>query len=264
MSTGSRETHRFGTSPIQVVKLIERPGRHDLREVGVTARCAWGAESNSADLPHETLVRTVHAIAKDHPLDQVEELGLSLNDYLLMAHPGLARLALELRECSWRRLDVGGQEQHHAFARVSGETRVARVLGARDGTSVEAGLEDLRLLRAGGCESPSSPFATDVAARWRYVRPDVSFGLALQGVRQLLLETFVEHPTESPPALLQAMADAVLESVDDVASIQLRLTLRRHAPVDLSAMGLTNDQGIFAPLEGPLEIVEAERSRSDA
>ncbi|MDP7472927.1 MAG: hypothetical protein QGI02_11310, partial [Vicinamibacterales bacterium] len=62
MSTGSREPHRFGTSPIQIVKLIERPGRHDLREVGVTARCEWAVDADSEDLPHETLVRTVHAI----------------------------------------------------------------------------------------------------------------------------------------------------------------------------------------------------------
>lgn len=253
------DTHRFGSSPIQVLKLIDRPGRHDLREVAVTIECSWTNGAASQGLPHETLVRTVYAIAKDHPLDQIEELGLSLNDYFLMSHPALGQLDIELRECLWRRLDVGGQPQHHAFARVGEETRVARVIGRRDGTTVEAGMEQLRLLRAGTAGAP--PFSTDVTARWRYARPDVSFGLAAQGVRQILLETFVEHPVDDPSALLQAMADAVLQSLDDVAEITVRLQLRPHGLVDLSAMGLTNEQGIFAPHAGPTEEVQATRVR---
>ncbi len=65
------DTHRFGSSPIQVLKLIDRPGRHDLREVAVTIECSWTNGAESQGLPHETLVRTVYAIAKDHPLDQI-------------------------------------------------------------------------------------------------------------------------------------------------------------------------------------------------
>ena len=35
------DTRRFGSSPIQLLKLIDRPGRYDLREVAVTIECSW-------------------------------------------------------------------------------------------------------------------------------------------------------------------------------------------------------------------------------
>ena len=41
--------------------------------------CAWADGTESHGLSHQTLVETVYAIAKDHPLDQIEEFGLSLS-----------------------------------------------------------------------------------------------------------------------------------------------------------------------------------------
>ena len=260
---------RFGTSPVHVVKLIRRPGRHDLREVGVTLRCE--ASTGSGDLSTDTMTATVYAVAKDHPLDQIEEFGLSLNDYFLMAHPRLDRIDIELVEHPWRRLAISGLEQHHAFARVGEEMRAARISGTREDTRVEAGIDDLLVLRTtfdgnGSVEARAAPesdtlFAMSVTARWRYSRADVSFGLSWQGVRQVLLETFAEHRSRSAQATVHAMGEAVLQSIDDVADIRLAVHARPHRLVDLSALGVTNVDDVFAPSDDPHEVVEATLSR---
>ena len=80
-------------------------------------------------------------------------------------------------------------------------------------------------------------------------------------MREALLRAFAEHDSESVQHTLYAMGQAVLDSVDVVASITLVMPNKHHLPVDLTPFGLENRNEIFVATEEPLR---ADRGDADA
>ena len=80
---------------------------------------------------------------------------------------------------------------------------------------------------------------------------------AWRAVRQLLLEVFAEHRSESVQHTLHAMGQAVLDSLEIVSAIRLVMPNKHHLPVDLSRLGLPNRNEVFVPTDEPYGLIEA-------
>src|SRR5260370_15526355 len=130
----------YGKSRVRLMKLARRDGRHDLKEVdleilfqGDCSTC-YEAGDNSKVLPTDTIKNTVYGLARKHEIVSIEEFAQYLIEHFLRNNPPVSEVRVEMTEHLWSRI------ASTAFTRESGK-RTAVVTGARDGVTIEAGID---------------------------------------------------------------------------------------------------------------------------
>ncbi|MEP6691569.1 MAG: factor-independent urate hydroxylase [Gemmatimonadaceae bacterium] len=273
----------YGKSNVRLVKIKRLGDRHDIRDLTVGVffdgdyDAVHRAGDNSHCLPTDTMKNSVYALAKMKEIGEIEEFGATLVRHFMVDDPYVARIRVEIEEHPWERLVAGGWPHPHAFSRGGGGTRVATVTGTRDGLGVDAGIDDLLVLKS--ADSAFSGYLTDqfttlrptndrilatvISARWTYADAiDIDYALAYSLARQAMLDRFGEHESQSVQHTLFAMGEAMLERVPEITSVRLTLPNKHHLLVDLSSFGLENDNEIFVPTAEPFGLIEALITRS--
>jgi urate oxidase len=271
----------YGKSQVRLVQVRRRGDRHDLRDLTVAIRFegeydeSYTAGDNRQVLPTDTMKNTVYALAARQPVQDPEAFGIQLGEHFLERNPRLRRVAVDLVEHQWRRIEIGEREHGQAFMRRGPDTRTASVVSDRSSVAVIAGIDDLIIMKTGQSAFSGFPrdeyttlpetrdrlLATALTATWRYVDADLLFGATWRGVRDTLLRTFAEHQSESVQHTLYAMGQSVLDTVDCVASITLVMPNRHHLPVDLTRFDLENHNEIFVATDEPYGRIEATLTR---
>ena len=261
--------------------MSRRGDRHGVRDLAVDIRfegdfdASYTAGDNSAVLPTDTMKNTVYALASRHPVRDPESFGLVLGAHFLERSPRLQCVTVRLTEYPWRHIAIGEREHGTSFMRRGPDTRSATVASRRDGVRVEAGVEDLLIMKTSQSAFAGFPrddfttlpdtrdrlLATSMSARWQYQDADVEFEPSWRVVRDTLLETFALHHSESVQHTLYAMGQAVIDNVDAVTAITLTMPNKHHLPVDLSKLGLENRNEIFVATEEPFGLIEATITR---
>ena len=276
----------YGKSEIRLVKVTRRPDRHDLRDLTVDIGlegefdASYIAGDNTGLLATDTMRNTVYALAQENSIDPIESFGRRLVDHFLAADPGVKRARVHIVEHPWARLEVGGRPHEHAFERGSGGNRVATVVGDGDEPQIEAGIDDLLVLKTTGsgwegflrdrytslAETSDRILATIITARWSYRERGIDFGAAWCGVRQTILEAFSDHYSPSVQFTLHHMGKAVLDARSEVERISFSLPNKHHLLYDLARFGLKNENEIFQATDEPYGLIEGtvQRSPSDA
>ncbi|HSC03185.1 MAG TPA: urate oxidase [Solirubrobacteraceae bacterium] len=272
----------YGKSEVRLVKVSRRAGGHDLLDltVGVGLEgdfdAAYTAGDNTGLLATDTMRNTVYALAKEHPIDDIESFGQRVAEHFLAAGPGVSRARVHIVEHPWDRLEVGGRPHEHAFQRGRGGKRVATVVGDGGEPLIEAGIDDLLVLKttASGwegflrdrytslAETSDRILATIVTARWSYRWPDIDYGHAWRRVRETILEAFGDHYSPSVQFTLHHMGRAVLDARPEVARISFSLPNKHHLLFDLGRFGLENENEIFQPTDEPYGLIEGTVERS--
>jgi urate oxidase len=151
------------------------------------------------------------------------------------------------------------------------------VTGTRDAILIEAGIENLQVVKTTGSgfegymrdpfttlqETSDRILSTAVKAKWMYSDNEIPYAVYWHGVREAMLDTFVEHESRSIQYTLHAMGEAVLERYGDIAEIHLWVPNKEFRLVDLSRFGLENNNEVFAPAEEPFELIEARLRREE-
>jgi urate oxidase len=273
----------YGKSEIRLVKVSRRAGGHDLRDLTVDVGlegdfdAAYTAGDNTGVLATDTMRNTVYALAKQYPIDPIESFGRRLIEHFLAEGPGVTRVRVHIVEHPWARLDVGGRPHEHAFERGSGGNRVATVFGDGGEPQIEAGIDDLLVLKTTGSgwegfrrdrytslpETSDRILATIITAQWSYGGGDVEFGAAWRGVRRTILEAFGDHYSPSVQFTLHHMGKAVLDALPEVQRISFSLPNKHHLLYDLGRFGLENENEVFEATNEPYGLIEGmvERSR---
>jgi urate oxidase len=139
----------YGKSRVRLIKLARREGRHDVKEItfqilfrGDFLSC-YETGDNSRILPTDTIKNTVYALARQHDIVSIEEFGRRLIEHFLKNNPQVAEVRVEMTEHLWSRIAAA------AFSRES-QKRTALLTGTRDGVTVEAGIDDLTILKSTG------------------------------------------------------------------------------------------------------------------
>jgi urate oxidase len=279
--------NRYGKDGIRLV-LVSRPGGDDaahlLRDLTVDVRLEGDFETvhtegdNSPVLPTDTMRSTVYALAQPHLAGSIEAFGLALTERFLAASPAASLAEVTLREHSWGRASVGGAAHPHAFVGGSGECATAVVTRtSSSAVTVRSGIAGLTLLRTHGSafagflrdeftvlvETDDRIMATEVSADWTYHgehRP--AYDDVRAAARVALVAVFSNHPSASVQHTLYAMGEAVIESCPDVEAVRLRMPNKHHIPVDLSALGLSNDRAVYVATDRPFGVIEGEIRRT--
>ena len=274
----------YGKSEVRLVKVSRRAGGHDLLDVTVDVGlegdfgAAYTEGDNAGLLATDTMRNTVYALAKEYPIDDLESFGQRLVEHFVVAGPGVTRARVHIVEHPWERLEVGGRPHEHAFQRGSGGNRVATVVGEGGEPRIEAGIDDLLVLKSTGSgwegflrdrfttlpETSDRILATVITARWSYRRLDIDYGDAWRGVRETILEAFGDHYSPSVQFTLHHMGKAVLSARPEVERISFSLPNKHHLLFDLGRFGLENENEIFQPTDEPYGLIEGtvERLRS--
>ncbi len=274
--------NRYGKAAIRLVRVGRDTTPHRLQDltVAVALEGDFAAAHTDGDNSHviatDTMKNTAYAYALDHLPGAIEAYATALARHFLDA-PQVSRATVNIREHGWRPIDAGDHPAPDAFVRTGEGTRVATVAATRDGTFVEAGVEDLIVMKTSHsafsgfprdryttlAETDDRLMATRLTAIWVYGAPDIDFDATYAAVRATMLEVFADHDSPSVQTSIWIMAKAMLETHDELEEVRMVLPNLHHWTVDLAPFGLTNDRAVYVATAEPHGLIEATVRRGD-
>ena len=274
--------NNYGSSRIHLLRVAKQQGRHDIREIKLSIRFEGDFEGahmqgdNRNILPADTMTNTAYALARQHSIEPLENFGLHLIEHFLTYNPQVTRVLINASESIWARLPHGGKPHASAFARAGNEERTSFLSGTREGTQVRAGIDNLIVLKTTNSafeDFKKDPYttlqcqgdcilSTVIRADWLYTEEEAEFGPLWHGVRQMLLETFAEHDSQSLQHTLYAMGEAILDNFENVGEIHLSLPSTHFHLADLAQLGMDNPGTVFLPMDKPHATMEATLKKS--
>jgi urate oxidase len=274
--------NRYGKAAIRLVRVARGPDGDRLRDLTVAVAlegdftAAHTDGDNTNVIATDTMKNTAYAFAKDHLDGPIEEYGRALAEHFL-GEPQVEKATVNIKGHHWSAIDVAGTPSPNAFVRGGEGTRVATIGAARNGVTVEAGVEDLVVMKTTRSafrgfprdryttlpETDDRLMATKVTAIWRYGSPDLDFDGVFDDVRTTLLEVFADHDSPSVQTSIWIMAKAILDRHDEVDEVRMVLPNLHHWLLDLRPFGLENDREIYTPTTEPHGLIEATVRRGE-
>lgn len=275
--------HSYGKSEVRLVKVSRGAERHTLRDLNVAVAlegdfaAAYLGADNTQLPATDTMRNVVYALAQQHPLESIEGFGLALVEHFL-AIPAVSGAQVRLVEYPWERISVAGEGHPHAFMRSAGE-RTAVVKGDAAGArSVEAGIDNLLVLKTTGSgwadfyrdayttlpDADDRILATVVTASWAYsAGATVDYEPIWGEVREQILTSFCDHYSPSVQHTLYRIGHAVLARFAAIARISLSFPNKHHLPYNLERFGLENRNEIFQATSEPYGLIEGTVERDE-
>lgn len=262
----------YGKSRVRLTKVTRHADRHDLREVTVEIElegdfdASYTDGDNSLVIATDTMKNTVYALARHHPLHDVESFGIHLASHFADGrHPQVRSATVRLVEDRFERIAVGGVPHPTAFAGGGSEKRVATVVRARGDTHVASGIEGLFVLKTTDSafegfardafttlpEAADRILATVVTAWWTYSTVEVDWNAAHAAARAAMLEVFATHFSPAVQTTLFLMGEAALEACPEMDEISITLPNAHRIPVNLTPFGMDNLDEIFVATDEP-------------
>jgi urate oxidase len=274
--------NRYGKAAIRLVRVVRGPGPHRIRDLTVAIAlegdfaAAHTDGDNALVVATDTMKNTVYAFAKDHLAGSLEAYGRALADHFL-DFAQVDRATVSIREHAWSPVATADGPARDAFVRGGSGTRLATIAADLGGTTIEAGVEDLVVMktaRSGFSGFPRDRYttlpdvddrimATKVTAVWRYGSPDLASDELHAAVQGTLLEVFADHDSPSVQTSVWLMARAIIERHEEVAEVRMALPNLHHWLVDLTPFGLTNDNEVFVATTEPHGLIEATVRRGE-
>jgi urate oxidase len=274
--------NRYGKAAIRLVRVLREPGGHRVRDLTVAIAlegdftAAHTDGDNTLVVATDTMKNTAYAFAQEHLDGAIEAYGVALAEHFL-ENPQVDRATVNLRGHHWRPLEVDGRPAPDALIRGGEGTRVATVTATRGGTSIEAGVEDLIVMKTTRSSFTGFPrdryttlpeaddrlMATKIAAVWRYGSPSVDLDETFLAVRTTLLEVFAEHDSPSVQTSVWIMGRAILERHEEVDEVRMVLPNLHHWRVDLTPFGIEDDGGTYIATTEPHGLIEATVRRGE-
>jgi len=269
--------HLYGKSAVRLTKLTRHADRHDLKELRVDVRLhgdfatSYTEGDNSKLVATDTMKNIAYAVARQHPLTDIEGYGLALADQFLRHYAHVSAATILLSERGRERLTSGGAPHPHTFVGAGSARRVARIKRTRTAAGVRAGIRRLPLLKTTDSafsgfirdrfttlkDTDDRIFATTLSADWFYASDEVNWGECFDLVRRTLLNVFAVHHSLSAQQTLYAMGEAALGACTDISRIRLAMPNQHRLLVNLAPFGLDNPSEVFVPTAEPFGMISA-------
>lgn len=274
--------NRYGKAAIRLVRVVRGDSPHRLRDLTVAIALEGDFTSahvdgdNSLVVATDTMKNTAYAFAKRHLDGSLEAYGRALADHFL-GFAQVERASVSIREHGWIPIPTTRGPANDAFMRAGSGTRVATIVAGLGGTTIEAGIEDLIVMKTAKSAFSGFPrdeyttlpdtedriMATKVTAIWRYGSPDLASDELHSAVQATLLDVFADHHSPSVQTSIWLMARAILERHAEVDEVRMALPNLHHWRVDLSPFGMENDNEIFVATTEPHGLIEATVRRGE-
>lgn len=268
--------NRYGKESIRLVRLVRQGARRLVRDLTVSIalegrfESSYTAGDNSLVIATDTMKNSVYALAVDGLDGSIEAFGRRLADHFA-AFDQVARATVRLRDHRWRPIETDGGPAPAAFARDGSWTRTATVTSTGGATAIEAGIDDLAVMKTAKSSFAGFPrdryttlaetadriMATQISARWRYVSVEVDHDALFEAVRRTLLAVFADHDSPSVQASIWIIGRAILERHTELSEVSLAMPNLHHWAVDLRPFGLENHGDVFVATREPYGLIEA-------
>ena len=274
--------NRYGKAAIRIVRVGRETTPHRLRDITVAVALEGDflAAHTDGDNAHvvatDTMKNTAYVYAAEHLTGSIEAYGTALAAHFLDFEQ-VERSIVNVREHAWRSIPVDGQPSEGAFVRSAEGTRIATVAVGRDRTVVEAGIEDLIVMKTTRsafsgfprdqfttlAETDDRLMATKLTAIWTYGSPDLDFDGVWSAVHTTLLEVFADHDSASVQESIWIMGKAMLERHEELDEVRMVLPNLHHWTYDIEQFGVQNDRLVYIATTEPHGLIEATVRRSD-
>jgi urate oxidase len=269
--------NRYGKSRVRLVKLDRRADPHavvdltvDVQLEGAFAPVYEG--DNSLCVATDTMKNTVYAMARQTPIEHIENFGLALAAHF-GGKPAVTTARIAIVEHEWTPIEAGAGLHPHAFRQPGGEQRTtvvtSNLTNNQQRTTIQSGIANLVVMKTSDSAFTGFPrdayttlpetedriLATSITADWVYRSGTADFG-ARTRIRSALLDAFAGHESRSVQHTLAAMGRQALEVCGDIDEITIRLPNRHHLLVDLAPFGLGNPHEVFVPTAEPFGLIE--------
>jgi urate oxidase len=274
--------NRYGKAAIRLVRVGRDSRPHRLRDLTIAIAlegeftAAHTDGDNSLVVATDTMKNTAYALAAEHLTGSIEAYATVLGTHFL-ENDQVDRAIVNVREHGWRPLDANGRPAPDAFVRTGEGTRVATIAVGRDAVVVEAGIEDLVVMKTTRsafsgfprdrfttlAETDDRLMATKLTAIWGYGATGVDYDAVWAAVHGTLLETFADHDSPSVQTSIWIMAKTMLERHAELDQIRMVLPNLHHWTVDLEQFGIANDRLVYIATSEPHGLIEATVRRSE-
>jgi len=271
----------YGKSAVRVMKLMKHPDWHEIKEVEVCTlfegefKEAHTVGDNSNVLPTDTQKNTVYALAKDHPLNTIEDFGLHLAKHFIDQNPQIHKVRIELSQKQWAQILDEGKPHPKAYQRAGNEKWNTVIEMTTGKTTIQSGISDLLILKTTDSgfsdfkqdafttlkDTEDRIFATNLTANWDYVNAGLDFSALRSIIQSTLLSAFANHKSLSVQHTLYDMGKQVLDKVKQVEKINLDMPNKHNLLVDLTPFNLTNDNEIFVVTDEPYGVIKGALKR---
>lgn len=268
--------NRYGKSDVRLVKVTRNGQEHQIKELTLKVllsgdfSATYLTGDNSAVLPTDTIKNTIYGLAKEHPINAIEEFCVDLSRHFQERLPHVTEVYVDIVETSWQRMTVAGALHPYAFTGTNIEKRVCTITRTGEAVTIQSGIQDLVILKTTGSgfslflrdeyttlqETDDRILGTNLSAQWHYKHNQVDFAATREGVRQGLIDIFATHESHSLQNTLYEMGKAVLAKQPDLADIHLLMPNKHNLLVDLSPFNLDNPNQIFMPINEPFGMIE--------
>ncbi|HMS66440.1 MAG TPA: urate oxidase [Ignavibacteria bacterium] len=274
--------NNYGKSNVRILKVTKSSAVHEIKEMTVNIQLEGDFDTvhtegdNRKVLPTDTMKNTVYALAKDHPVNSIEEFGMHLAEYYLKNNKQVSNVSIEIEEKLWNRILINNSkvipEPHkHSFVSAGNEVRTAEVHIDKKSSFITSGIKDLLVLKttASGFENyikdkfttlketSDRIFSTSVKAVWKYANQEVSYVKVSNEVRRIILETFAKHHSFSVQQTLYETGKNILNECNNISEISISMPNKHYLPFNLEQFGMDNNNEIFIPTDEPFGLIEA-------
>ena len=273
--------HNYGKARVRVMKMIRAGERHSIKELEVSVKLQGDFDASFTQADNRLVVATdsmknsVYVLAQDKLGEEMEEFGLCLGAHFLRTYGHVTRVEVGISEHRWARLTVKGKQHPHSFMEQGSAKPTAKIVCTRDSTVVEAGVQDLLILKSTGSgfenflrdeyttlpETADRILATKLKAVWTYDHTPASYFKTTCLIIDAMLDVFAENYSPSVQVTLFQMGEAALLAAPEISQIHLAMPNQHCLPVNLAPFGRTNHNEIFVPTDEPHGQIEGTVAR---
>ena len=273
--------HQYGKSKVRVLKVFRAGKIHSLKELDVAVGlhgdfdASYTKSDNRLVVATDSIKNTVNVFAQKKLGPENEEFGLALGQHFLKTYPQVSRVEITLSEHCWNRISVGGKSHAHSFAEKGAAKPTAKIVCTRQEDFVEAGIEDLLVLKTTGSgfenflrdefttlpETSDRIFATKLKAAWTYKKKPKSYSATNEKILNALLAVFAKNFSPSVQVTLFEMGEAALKVAPEISKIYLAMPNKHNLLINLKPFGLENKNELFVPTDEPHGQIEGTVAR---
>jgi urate oxidase len=267
------KSDNYGKTRVRLTQVIRNGDRNEVTEISVKIifkgdfADSFTKADNSIVLPTDTIKNTVYIIARQHPIESIEQFARALAKNFLSRVKHLDTVKIDIQQSPWHRIE----NHDSAFVLGGSERRVVMLTASRTEEHLECGVHGLEILKTAHSafsdylldEWTTLPptrdrlFGTVMDVDWTYRDSVKDFNAEYERVRAVLLKTFADHVSESVQHTLFDMAKAALAQVKTLREIHIVMPNKHRLLVDLSRFKLSNPNQIFMPTDEPSGYIEA-------
>ena len=263
--------NRYGKGRVRVMRIHRDGGRHEVSQLNVKAMIegdfarAYTDADNSTSISTDTIKNLVNVVARENTGLCVEEFCEVLAKKYLDLYPQVSSVAVTAHETKWSRLSFGGKLHLHSFILDSNGKPFVEVNSTREGSTLTSGIDGFTFMKStqSGWENyvrdgyttipPTNDrmCATSMVASWKWSAKPQDYPATNARILATVLEVFGTTYSASVQDSLYRMGEAALAAVREISEISMACPNIHFIPMNLSALGLDNNNDVFLPTDEP-------------